>query len=99
MSHALQKGGAPHEKSSKQTSQNSFSAPRSPPPHSSRRAIASAQDDLLRRRRETNKFKARSAAINGTWNIDVNDANGYRDSVELHQGTIINPTGLRSNPA
>jgi hypothetical protein len=38
------------------------------------------------------------AAINGTWNITVADANGYDDSVELQQGTIINPTGLTLEP-
>jgi hypothetical protein len=38
------------------------------------------------------------AAVNGTWNISVADANGYTDSVELHQGTIINPTGLTLEP-
>jgi hypothetical protein len=37
-------------------------------------------------------------AINGTWNITVHDANGYADSVALHQGTIINPTGLTLEP-
>jgi hypothetical protein len=38
------------------------------------------------------------AAINGTWNISVADANGYTDSVALEQGTIINPTGLTLEP-
>ena len=38
------------------------------------------------------------SSINGAWNITVNDANGYRDSVELHQGTVINPTGLTLEP-
>jgi hypothetical protein len=38
------------------------------------------------------------AAIDGTWNISVNDANGYTDNVALHQGTIINPTGLTLEP-
>jgi hypothetical protein len=38
------------------------------------------------------------AAINGTWNISVADANGYTDSIELQQGTIINPTGLTLEP-
>jgi hypothetical protein len=38
------------------------------------------------------------ASINGTWNISVADANGYTDSVELRQGTIINPTGLTLEP-
>lgn len=37
-------------------------------------------------------------SINGTWNISVADANGYKDSVELQQGTIINPTGLTLEP-
>jgi hypothetical protein len=34
------------------------------------------------------------SSINGTWNITVADANGYSDSVQLEQGTVINPTGL-----
>jgi hypothetical protein len=38
------------------------------------------------------------AAINGTWNITVADANGYDDSIALHTGTIINPTGLTLEP-
>ena len=38
------------------------------------------------------------SSINGTWNITVADSNGYNDSVELHQGTIINPTGLTLEP-
>ena len=37
-------------------------------------------------------------SINGTWNITVLDANGYLDNVGLHQGTIINPTGLTLAP-
>ena len=40
----------------------------------------------------------RVISINGTWNISVRDDNGYIDSVELHQGTIINPTGLTLGP-
>jgi hypothetical protein len=38
------------------------------------------------------------AAINGTWNITVDDANGYADNVVLHQGTVINPTGITLEP-
>ena len=38
------------------------------------------------------------ASVNDTWNITVHDASGYADSVELHQGTIINPTGLTLEP-
>ena len=37
-------------------------------------------------------------SINGTWNITVLDNNGYLDNVGLHQGTIINPTGLTLAP-
>ncbi|MBV8148473.1 MAG: hypothetical protein JO092_05220 [Candidatus Eremiobacteraeota bacterium] len=33
-------------------------------------------------------------SIDGTFNITVQDQNGYLDNVELHQGTVINPTGL-----
>jgi hypothetical protein len=38
------------------------------------------------------------SAINDTWNISVTDTNGYTDSIALHQGTIINPTGLTLEP-
>ncbi len=38
------------------------------------------------------------ASINGTWNISVADQSGYTDSVQLEQGTIINPTGLTLEP-
>lgn len=36
----------------------------------------------------------RIASVNGTFNITVRDDRGFADNVELHQGTIINPTGL-----
>lgn len=36
----------------------------------------------------------RIAAINGAFNITVNDDKGTVDRVTLHRGTIINPTGL-----
>ena len=38
------------------------------------------------------------ASINDTFNISVSDNNGGIDNVELHQGTIINPTGLTLEP-
>jgi hypothetical protein len=38
------------------------------------------------------------AAINGPYNITVRDARGFIDTVTLHQGTIINPTGLSLAP-
>ena len=37
-------------------------------------------------------------SINGAFNISVLDSNGYADNVALHQGTIINPTGLTLAP-
>ncbi len=37
-------------------------------------------------------------SINGKYNISVNDARGYVDNVSLHDGTIINPTGLTLAP-
>jgi hypothetical protein len=44
------------------------------------------------------QIQGQVASINGTWNISVDDSNGNMDSVELHQGTIINPTGLTLAP-
>jgi hypothetical protein len=37
-------------------------------------------------------------SIDGTFNITVTDDNGYMDNVQLHQGTVINPTGLTLAP-
>jgi hypothetical protein len=39
-------------------------------------------------------IRGRIASINGAYNITVNDDSGYQDSIQLHHGTIINPTGL-----
>jgi hypothetical protein len=62
-------------------------------------AIASAQDVPAYASAGTDQqIQGTIAAINGTWNISVADASGYNDSVELHQGTIINPTGLSLAP-
>lgn len=61
-------------------------------------AIASAQDLPSYASAGNQQLRGRIASINGTWNITVNDTNGYTDSVELHQGTIINPTGLTLEP-
>ena len=59
-------------------------------------AIASAQDYAYGG--QDTQIQGTVASINGTWNITVADANGYADSVDLHQGTIINPTGLTLEP-
>jgi hypothetical protein len=60
-------------------------------------AIASAQDASYADG-ANQQIQGTVAAINGTWNISVHDANGYTDSVQLEQGTIINPTGLTLEP-
>ena len=62
-------------------------------------AIASAQDvPSYASGAQDQQIQGTISAINGTWNITVADASGYNDSVELHQGTIINPTGLTLEP-
>jgi len=61
-------------------------------------AVASAQDASYADSGANQQIQGTVAAINGTWNISVDDANGYTDSVQLEQGTIINPTGLTLEP-
>ncbi len=61
-------------------------------------AIASAQDVPAYAAASDQQIQGTISAINGTWNITVADNSGYSDSVELHQGTIINPTGLTLEP-
>jgi hypothetical protein len=58
-------------------------------------SIASAQDFASSADNGANQqIQGTISSIDGTWNLTVNDANGYSDNVALHQGTIINPTGL-----
>lgn len=57
--------------------------------------VASAQDVAYG---GDQQIQGTVTSINGAWNITVADTNGYRDSVALHQGTIINPTGLTLAP-
>jgi hypothetical protein len=38
------------------------------------------------------------ASIPDKWTLQVHDRRGYMDTVRLHQGTIINPTGIRLEP-
>lgn len=47
---------------------------------------------------EEQTIRGRIRSIDGTFAISVDDDNGYVDSVRLHQGTIINPTGLTLAP-
>jgi hypothetical protein len=44
------------------------------------------------------QIHGRIANFDGGYNLQVRDANGYIDNVELHDGTIINPTGLSLAP-
>jgi hypothetical protein len=37
-------------------------------------------------------------SVDGKYTITVRDANGYVDNVTLHDGTVINPTGLSLAP-
>jgi hypothetical protein len=52
-------------------------------------AAAPAQDQQIH---------GRIASIDGTFNLTVQDDNGYLDAIQLQQGTIINPTGLTLAP-
>jgi hypothetical protein len=40
-------------------------------------------------------IKGTVSGFNGTYTMYVRDVRGYIDNVTLHQGTIINPTGIR----
>jgi hypothetical protein len=43
-------------------------------------------------------IKGRVISFDGGYNLQVDDERGYVDNVVLHQGTIINPTGIRLAP-
>jgi hypothetical protein len=40
----------------------------------------------------------RISSIRDKWTIEVHDRKGYLDTVRLHQGTVINPTGITLEP-
>ena len=63
-------------------------SPPSDAPSYSRPPVAS-QDETIR---------GRVLSYDGTYDLQVNDDRGFVDRVQLHQGTIINPTGLRLAP-
>jgi hypothetical protein len=44
------------------------------------------------------QIQGRLVSIGGKYNLRVRDQAGYVDNVEMHQGTIINPTGLTLSP-
>lgn len=41
------------------------------------------------------QIRGRVLAFDGHYSLQVRDDQGYTDNVQLHDGTIINPTGLR----
>jgi hypothetical protein len=43
-------------------------------------------------------IKGRISSFNGAYTMYVRDDRGFTDNVTLHQGTIINPTGIRLQP-
>lgn len=47
---------------------------------------------------EDANIHGRILAFDGGYNLQVRDEKGYVDNVQLHQGTIINPTGLTLAP-
>ena len=44
------------------------------------------------------QIRGRISAITGKYTLKIRDDRGYLDNVTLHQGTIINPTGLQLAP-
>jgi hypothetical protein len=59
-----------------------------PPPSYARPANPNGEESI----------QGRVTAYDGKYSLQVNDDRGYVDNVELRQGTIINPTGLRLQP-
>jgi len=52
-------------------------------------SYAMSRDDVV---------KGTITGFNGAYTMYVRDTRGYVDNVSLHQGTIINPTGIRLQP-
>ncbi|MGD0052513.1 MAG: hypothetical protein ABSD03_11985 [Vulcanimicrobiaceae bacterium] len=44
------------------------------------------------------QIQGRIASFDGAYALRVNDNRGFVDNVQLHQGTVINPTGLTLRP-
>jgi len=44
------------------------------------------------------RISGRIAAFDGKFRLDLRDDRGFMDHVLLHQGTVINPTGLQLRP-
>ena len=48
--------------------------------------------------RKVETIRGTISSFNGAYTMYVRDNRGYIDDVTLHQGTIINPTGIRLQP-
>ena len=48
--------------------------------------------------RADESVKGRVASFDGAYSLQVRDDRGFIDNVQLHQGTVINPTGIRLTP-
>jgi hypothetical protein len=59
-----------------------------PPPSYARPTTVNGEESI----------QGRVASFDGKYNLQINDDRGYIDSVEMRQGTIINPTGIRLAP-
>lgn len=59
------------------------------PPSYAQPMVAGPQDEQIR---------GRIATFDGAYSLTVNDERGFVDNVQLHDGTIINPTGLTLEP-
>jgi hypothetical protein len=44
------------------------------------------------------QIRGRVVGFDGGYNLSVRDDNGYTDNIQLHDGTIINPTGITLAP-
>jgi hypothetical protein len=56
-------------------------------------SYASVQSD-----QQDQQIEGRVTAFDGAYNLSVLDNNGYSDNIQLHDGTVINPTGLTLAP-
>ncbi len=57
-------------------------------------SLAGAQPPSYAQNSTEEVIRGRIAAMPGTYDMVVRDDRGFDDNVRLHQGTIINPTGL-----
>jgi hypothetical protein len=68
--------------------QQSPAAPPAGPPPSYARQATNGEETI----------HGRIASFDGKYHLNVHDDRGFTDNVDLHQGTVINPTGLSLQP-